>query len=349
MKKIYIAAGGTGGHINAALSLGEEYFGKYDVIYITGKRYLDYQLFENKNSIHLNSRPLRSKNPFIIIKNLIINFWVFLGLFSLFLKNNPDFIIGAGGYVCGPSLLCAKLLGKRVFIIEQNAVVGLTNKILSKFSNIIFTNFKTTKGLEKISPNKIMNLGNPIRKNIVFSENIIGDEIKILVFGGSLGAEQINHAIHKILDQKFSKKVIITHQVGKNNLDPSVLGSENIEYKQIEYIEDMNKEYKESNIIIARAGASTISELRVIKKPSILIPYPAATDNHQYHNAINLKEENNFFVDILDHTIENSLLADRLVIAIESIISKKQYYTKDSVTEVASVLIANEIETYVRN
>lgn len=345
MKQICIAAGGTGGHINAALSVGEA-FNNYKVLYLSGTRYLDYQLFKNQNVIHFESKPLRTKNPFTLMYNIALNLFVFFRILMTYIVNRPKFVVGAGGYICGPTLLAAKILFIPIFIIEQNAVVGMTNKILSKFSDLIFTNFKNTRGLK--NNNKIIRSGNPISSKINESTNSINEKIKILVFGGSLGATQINYAIKQYLRINSSREVEIIHQVGKDKLSNEIIKNKNIIYNQFEYIDNMDKKYEWANIIISRAGASTISELRKVKKPSILIPYPQATDNHQYYNACQLKEENGFYVDILDQKLEGIELSEKLQESIEKIILEKQFYKNDIEIEVATKIIKDEIENYVR-
>ncbi len=344
MRRVYIVAGGTGGHINAALSMGEELNEYYEITYLTGQRYLDYQLFKNKNAIHLDSRSLRSKSFILKLKSLFLNLLVLLKLLSLYLFKRPAFVLGAGGYVCGPALLSAKMLGIKVFIIEQNAVVGLTNKILAKFSDRIFTNFEQTKGLERVSLEKIKAVGNPIRKSIEYYPNIKNDEKNILIFGGSLGATQINQAVQILLDQKKISHVNILHQTGRGNvLEYDELIS-SFTYEQREFIEDMNEAYRWSNLIIARAGASTVSELRIIRKPSILIPFPGATDNHQYHNAKNLEAENVFPCQVIDHKLQGEDLAIQIQHAIEAIdmSSSSEFSIQDE--ESASSKIRKEIQ-----
>lgn len=314
---VYLVAGGTGGHINAALSLGEALEREFYIKYLSGTRYLDYQLFKDKKVIHLESKPLRTKNPIILIKNICINIIIFLRIFFLYLKQRPMFLIGAGGYVCGPTLLAAWIIGIPVYIIEQNAVFGMTNKLLSKIANKIFVNFENTKGIQNTK--KVIVSGNPVRSKIKFHPTIVEKNmLKILVFGGSLGATQVNETINYLIKNKFSKKIKILHQVGKNNLsDISV--NESVEYKQVEYIDNMDEAYNECNIIVARAGASTISELREIKKPAILIPFPQATDNHQFHNAINLMNEDNFYVKVLDHKKSSEELSLDIKIVLDNI------------------------------
>jgi UDP-N-acetylglucosamine--N-acetylmuramyl-(pentapeptide) pyrophosphoryl-undecaprenol N-acetylglucosamine transferase len=230
----------------------------------------------------------------------------------MFIIDRPKFVIGAGGYVCGPTLMSAWILGVPVFIIEQNAVMGLTNKLLSKIAKRIFVNFKETKGLENTK--KVIKSGNPINNKIEFSPQEVEEGVlKILIFGGSLGAEQINEGIISLISKNPNFKLKIKHQVGKDKILENIIKSENVEYEQVEYIENMEFAYKWCNVIIARAGASTISELRVVKKPCLLIPYPLATDNHQYYNATLLKEESEFYVDVIDQTLYKEALADKIL------------------------------------
>jgi UDP-N-acetylglucosamine--N-acetylmuramyl-(pentapeptide) pyrophosphoryl-undecaprenol N-acetylglucosamine transferase len=322
-KNIYIAAGGTGGHINAALSLGRDFESQFEVQYISGTRYLDYQLFKDKKVIHIDSKPLRVKNPFVLILNILKNIIVFTELLFIFLKNKPQFLIGAGGYVCGPTLLAGKILGRKIFIIEQNATLGLTNKILSKISNRIFVHFEQTDGLEKSE--KVVLSGNPIRQGIKHSMQVLSDNvINILVYGGSLGARQLNQAVELLHDENV--KYNILHQVGKNNI---TIKSRTKNYEQVEYIEDMQKAYDWANIIIARAGASTVAELRIVGKPCILIPFPGHADNHQVHNATELKRSSDFPVIVIDNKKVKNDLKEEILRTIRSIDLNKEYAVSD--------------------
>lgn len=314
MKKVVLVAGGTGGHINAALALGDLFNEEgLKVEYFTGKRPLDYQLFHNhlntnkKNDhvCHLSSRPLRSKNPLLILRNSFLNFCSFLYVFFLFIKERPMFTLGAGGYVCGPTLLAAYFLRVPVFIIEQNAVMGLTNRLLSHISSKIFVHFSETLGLSEKIKNKTVVVGNPTRQSIkpVPHKNFDG-VLKVLVFGGSLGARQINEVIDILIYKLSDIKISIHHQRGASNHNKdSLLVKENIDYCGLKYIDDIQKEYEWCDVIISRAGASTISELSVIRKPVLIFPYPLATDNHQFYNAKNLKKEADFSVEILSPNI----------------------------------------------
>jgi UDP-N-acetylglucosamine--N-acetylmuramyl-(pentapeptide) pyrophosphoryl-undecaprenol N-acetylglucosamine transferase len=300
MKYAVLVAGGTGGHINAALAVGEALKEEgFEILYLTGKRPLDYKLFKGQNVRHLDSKPLRTNNPLTLISNIIQNFLSFLSIFFLYLTKRPKFIVGAGGYVCGPTLLAGYLQFIPVFIIEQNAFMGLTNRILGWISSRIFVHFTKTKGLSKSLTSKVRVVGNPTRKAIqpVQTKTFDG-ELKVLVFGGSLGATQINKVIFEILKSSPVPKLAIHHQLGSGQQAPEVATSVN--YRPMEYIDNIQSEYQWCDVIISRAGASTVSELAIIKKPVLIFPYPQATDNHQFFNAQIFKEEADYTVEVLD-------------------------------------------------
>lgn len=300
MKYAVLVAGGTGGHINAALAIGEALESEgWRINYLTGKRPLDYKLFKDKNVKHLDSKPLRTNNPIKLFSNIFLNLFSFFSILFEFIKNRPKLIVGAGGYVCGPTLLAGFLLFIPVFIIEQNAVMGLTNRILGWISSKIFVHFTKTRGLSSSLEKKVRVVGNPTRKSIqpVESKKFDG-ELKVLVFGGSLGATQINKIIWDILQNPSVEKMTIHHQLGGVEKAPEI--SSKVNYIPMPYIDDMQKEYQWCDVIISRAGASTISELAIIRKPALIIPYPAATDNHQMYNAQIFKEESDFTVEIVD-------------------------------------------------
>ncbi|MGE3608918.1 MAG: glycosyltransferase [Bacteriovoracaceae bacterium] len=306
MKKFAVlVAGGTGGHINAALAVGEALKEKeFEILYLTGKRALDYKLFAGQNVRNLDSKPLRTKNPLTLVKNIFDNLKSFISLLVFFAKERPRFIVGAGGYVCGPSLLAGFLLGIPVFIIEQNAVMGLTNKILGWISRLIFVHFTKTRGLSSALKKKIRVVGNPTRKSIQpVPKKEFDGELKILVFGGSLGATQINKVIFDILKNPPIDRLSIHHQIGGDQKAPEI--ESKVNYIPMNYIDDIQKEYEWCDVIICRSGASTISELAIIRKPVLIFPFPAATDNHQFYNAEIFKEESDFTVEVLDPSLSH--------------------------------------------
>ena len=349
MRYAVLAAGGTGGHINAALAVGEALKAEnFEVLYLTGKRPLDYKLFKGENVRYLDSKPLRTNNPIQLTKNVFHNITSFVSIFIHFLRHRPDFIVGAGGYVCGPSLLAGFLQFIPVFIIEQNAVMGLTNRILGWFSSRIFVHFSETKGLSQRLRAKMRVVGNPTRKSIQpVSAKPFDGTLKVLVFGGSLGATQINNIIFDLLRHSPVEKLSIHHQLGGSLQAPDVATT--VDYLPMTYIDDMQKEYEWCDVIIARAGASTVSELAIIKKPVLIFPYPQATDNHQFFNAQIFKNESDFTVEVLDpklpHTEALERTKDFLVKASRQELTLTQ---TPSLGNQTCSQILSEIKSYVR-
>ena len=300
MKYAVLVAGGTGGHINAALAVGEALKEEgFDIQYLTGKRPLDYKLFKGQTVRTLDSKPLRTNNPVQLVKNVLHNFVSFFSIFFMFLSKRPQFIVGAGGYVCGPTLLAGYLQFIPVFIIEQNAVMGLTNRILGWISKRIFVHFTQTKGLSDSLSRKVRVVGNPTRKSIQPVEfKPVSGELKVLVFGGSLGAAQINNVIFDVLKDHSLPAMSIHHQLGADQKVPAL--DTHINYQPMAYIDNIQNEYEWCDVIIARSGASTVSELAIIKKPVLIFPFPQATDNHQYFNAEIFRSEADFSVEVLN-------------------------------------------------
>lgn len=294
MKTILISAGGTGGHIFAALSLGNQLKENgYKVVYISGTRHLDYKLFSgHENVYHLNGKPLRGTNGVQTLKYLLLNLWVFFRSIVIVLREKVSGGVGAGGYICGPSLLAVKILGKTIFGLEQNAVLGKTNKYLLPFLKNLFGQFNQLKGMPDHYSEKYILSGNPIRKDFLKYEyvNKFSSPLRILVFGGSLGSEKINDLMKNIVSENLSETVKIVHQVGKAKGFKVEKVHQGLEYTQVEFIDDMAKAMKDCDIVLARAGASTITELAFTDKPAILFPLEIHADKHQFHNAFFLRE-----------------------------------------------------------
>ena len=349
MKLAVLVAGGTGGHINAALAVGEALRDEgFEILYLTGKRPLDYKLFQGHVVKHLDSRPLRTNNPFQLLKNIILNFLSFLSIFMLFIVKRPKLIVGAGGYVCGPTLLAGFLQFIPVFIIEQNAVMGLTNKILGWISTRIFVHFTKTKGLSESLRKKVSVVGNPTRKSIQpVSPKSIKGPLKVLVFGGSLGASQINKVIYDIVKNPPVENLSIHHQVGGSEKAPTL--ETKVDYIPMSYIDEIQKEYEWCDVIIARSGASTVSELAIIKKPVLIFPFPQATDNHQYFNAKIFQEESDFTVEVLEPKIPHAEGVQRVSEFLQKASEGElKYSSKPSSGNNTCQQILQEIKAHVR-
>lgn len=310
-KLAVFAAGGTGGHINSALALGEKFSqNDYQILFFSGNRPIDKKLFAGQNVIHLESQPLKGSNILKLISSLLKNLMTFFQVLSTLLQKRPNFALGAGGYVCGPTLLAAYILGIPVYILEQNSVMGLTNKVLLYFSKKTFVNFRKTLGIPVMFKDKSVFSGNPIRSNFSkFSPMTNLDtrfreksSLNVLVFGGSLGAESINKMVWDFIRHPSPISLHIKHQIGGAHIKDAKVENgdwgKNIFYEPKEYFLNIEDEYLWCDVIFCRSGASTVAELRVVKKPVVLIPYPFHADKHQFINGYMLKEEVSFPVSI---------------------------------------------------
>lgn len=347
MNTVILVAGGTAGHINPAITIGD--FLNSKIIrtrYISGTRDIDHKVLNDYDSYHLPARPLVSRSIFKLIINILLNFVVFIQSFRILIFNRPSLIIGTGGFVCGPVLLAGKILRIPIVLHESNSVMGITNKILSKIANKILTNYKNTIGLNRDYSDKSFVVGNPLRSKIKFSENKIKEKINILIFGGSLGASQINIAVKKLLETYDGPEINIKHQVGLGN-EFSVEKNNKVYYEQIEYLDNIDSDYSWSNIIISRAGSFTISELRIVARPSILIPYPDHLDDHQVYNSKNLMEEDLFYVKIMDKKLRETDLANAISYEIKKIINENKFYQNREIDSSESIHeIYNHIKDY---
>jgi UDP-N-acetylglucosamine--N-acetylmuramyl-(pentapeptide) pyrophosphoryl-undecaprenol N-acetylglucosamine transferase len=202
----------------------------------------------------------------------------------------PDAVIGVGGYASGPVVLAAKLRGIPTAICEQNSIPGLTNKLLGKVVRTVFLSFDESKRFFK--PTKIVMSGNPVRRELLQKLLAAGPEtrerVSVLVVGGSQGAVAVNELASQALVALAKEiPIAITHQTGEKDLEPT-----SARYREAgvaaecrAFIKDMAAAYQHADLIIGRAGATTVAELAIAGKPAVFIPYPFAADNHQELNA----------------------------------------------------------------
>lgn len=209
----------------------------------------------------------------------------------------PEAVVGVGGFCSGPVLFASWLLGRPIFILEQNTVMGVTNRISARFAKKVFTAFP----LSKYNDPKVVVCGNPIRSTISESKRSLAKKINsesdgkfnIFVFGGSQGSMAINKCITSAIPLLNKIKGLnIYHQTGKYDYErvKQEYKTAIFENEVFDYTHDIASIYNKADIVISRSGASTIFELISAKLPSILIPLPTAADNHQYFNAKYLKD-----------------------------------------------------------
>ena len=310
--RVIIAAGGTGGHINPALAVAskiKECNSEADILFIGTKEKMEAKLVPAAGfpfkSISISGFK-RGFSPKDIKENIHTIIKMFVSSFEakrIITKFEPDIVIGFGGYVSGPVVRAAAKAGIKTAIHEQNAYPGVANKALAKMVDKVMLTVEDAK--ERMScKNAPVVTGLPIRPEMLtvdrdFSraELSVGRDKKIILsMGGSLGAEAVNKAIVELITKKHKDpSLIFIHSTGQYGLwVPDKLKEKGVDIENAgninirEYIDDMARVLSAADLVICRAGASTLTEIQALGKASILIPSPNVTENHQYHNAMSL-------------------------------------------------------------
>lgn len=305
IKKVIIAGGGTGGHIYPAIAIAnalKRRFPSIEIIFVGTDRGLERELvpragFQLKIIRVKGFQRRFSLDTFRSLKELFLGI---LDSFEIIREEQPDLVIGTGGYVAGPVVFIASLLKVPSIIHEQNVKPGITNRILSKFVDKIAISYSDSK--KYFPKEKVIITGNPVRDQISSSDK--GKALKkfgfssdipvVFSFGGSQGAEKLNCAICDIIEKiKDKKKFQLIHITGKRNYnnfkkqmaDRGIALDSLGHIKVRPYIYEIQDAYAASDLVISRSGAITISEITTCGKPSILIPLPTAAGNHQEYNA----------------------------------------------------------------
>lgn len=305
--KIVLSGGGTGGHIFPAIAIADEIkkrFPDAEFLFIGANGKMEMEkvpqagyTIEGIDIAGIDRGNLLSNLglPFKILKSLTKSKKIIKSF-------TPDFAVGTGGFASGPALYEASKLGIPIFIQEQNAHAGVTNKILSKKAKAVFTAYPKVEGFPA---EKIKFLGNPIRSTIISGMQetteakekmgLSKDKLTILSVGGSLGSRTLNNAWKSHLNEIINKDYQLIWQTGKLDYKDIIEETRDTDCRNIqilEFIKDMELAYSAADIIVSRAGAIAISELAVAQKPVLLVPFPFAAEDHQTKNAMNLVEKN---------------------------------------------------------
>ena len=288
MKTILIMAGGTGGHIFPGLAVAEEMRAAgWDVAWMGAKGGMEERLVPPRGhrTAWIRARAARGKGlvqKLLLPANLLFSFWESARHIR---RIRPDVVLGLGGYVAFPGGMMASLLGKPLALHEQNAIAGLTNKVLSKVSDKVMVAFPDAlPGAEW--------LGNPVRPEISAmappAQRFAGRSgpLKLLVVGGSLGAQALNEAMPKAI-ALMAQRPMVVHQSGEKHLEAlkSHYRNAGVDGELVAFIDDMARRYAEADLVVCRAGAVTVAELSAGGMASILVPFPYAVDDHQTANA----------------------------------------------------------------
>jgi len=308
MKKIIIAAGGTGGHIYPAISLTDKLKKNFQVIFIVKKNDKAINILKklklNYYEILITGFP--RKISFVLIEFILNLLLSFIKTYRILVVEKPVCCIGFGSYISFPVILVSKLLKIKTVIHEQNIIPGLANHILGKITDKVALSFEYTR--KYFNYKKTLITGNFVREEILnitkqhglnwfnsnFNLNFKNEKFTILILGGSQGAHFINNIIIHALDllEEYKDKIQIIHLTGEKDFVYVREKYKIKNYKNIVlgYLEEIGYAYSISDIVICRSGATTIAELIALKKPCILIPYPYATGNHQLYNALYLSK-----------------------------------------------------------
>jgi UDP-N-acetylglucosamine--N-acetylmuramyl-(pentapeptide) pyrophosphoryl-undecaprenol N-acetylglucosamine transferase len=202
----------------------------------------------------------------------------------------PDAVIGVGGYASGPVVLMARLMGIPTAICEQNSIPGLTNKILGRFARKVFLAFEESRRFFKAK--KVVLSGNPVRQKLLAGAVSETVPRRIFICGGSQGATRVNELASQAIVQMADSAVTVVHQTGAKDVEAirDVYAKAGVSAEVHAFIQEMAIEYGKADVIVARAGATTVAELAIAGKPAIFIPYPFAADNHQEINAREMAE-----------------------------------------------------------
>lgn len=338
--RIVISAGGTGGHIYPALAIinkikKEEPNSEFLYIGTTNRMEKDIIPGLGINYKEIEVSGFKRKLTLDNVKTFVNFFKARNECLEIIRNFDPDIVIGCGGYVTAPVIWAAAKLKKKTFIHEQNSVVGLSNKYLSRYATKIGVSFEST--LSEFPKEKVVLTGNPCSEKALTvhkmkkSEFGLDDDKKlVLIVMGSLGSKTINDKITDYLAAFRTKDYSVLFVTGKDYYEtmPKLRLPDNV--KVVPYIHDMPGIMKNTDLMISRAGASTMSEIMALGIPTIFIPSPYVTNNHQYKNAMDLVNKRAALI-----IEENNLNKNELIRMIDTLLNDKEKYShlKENVKE----------------
>ena len=298
LKKVIISGGGTGGHIYPAIAIADEIKPRYpnaDILFVGAKGRMEMERVP-KSGYPIKGLWISGIQRKLTLDNLSFPIKVLSSMYKarkIIKAFHPDIVVGTGGFASGPLLKVAEMNGIPCVIQEQNSYAGITNKWLSKGASKICVAYDNMQRFFPIE--KIVKTGNPVRKDLLGVEEYKSEAVdfykfngkskKLLVLGGSLGALAINQLVEKQLSLFQSLGIEVLWQCGKLYYDRYKKYDNGTNVKVVPFIEKMNYAYALADIIISRAGASSVSELCVVGKPVIFVPSPNVAEDHQTKNA----------------------------------------------------------------
>jgi UDP-N-acetylglucosamine--N-acetylmuramyl-(pentapeptide) pyrophosphoryl-undecaprenol N-acetylglucosamine transferase len=326
IRRVIVAGGGTGGHLFPGVAIVEELRRRdrrTEVLWVGTPRGIESRVLPamGEKLELLDVTPLKGQGPLDVAKSLGRLPVAVTHGYGILKQFMPDLVLGVGGYASGPILAASAAKGIPTALHEQNAHVGLTNRILARLVDRAYLSYPETA--DQFPDGKVRVVGNPVRRAFVQAarravSDPVGFEARsrtILVIGGSQGARALNQVVPEAIaragiDQRHLR---VVHQTGKAMRDEvaATYRQRGGDAEVVSFIDDMAKAYADAAIVIGRAGATTLAELCAIGRPSILIPFPAAADDHQARNAESLAADG-ASICIREAALSPGLLADTL-------------------------------------
>ena len=296
--KLIIAGGGTGGHIFPAMAIAEEFKDRdkdSDILFVGAGGGMEGRILPEAGwpVRFITAGSVKGKGLAGKVEGLIKTIAGAVQSVGIIRSFGPSFVLGVGGYCSAPMALAGVLMKVKTAIHEQNAMPGFANRLLGKIVDKVFVTYSESGRFFK--PGKVEVTGNPVRKDIIHAARSKGrpegqkKRFTVLVFGGSQGARRINEVVTELFcgSDGSLAEISVIHQTGERDCEwvREAYQSAGINAEVSPFIKDMASVYGAADLVICRAGATAISELLAAGKPSILVPYPYAADDHQRSNA----------------------------------------------------------------
>jgi UDP-N-acetylglucosamine--N-acetylmuramyl-(pentapeptide) pyrophosphoryl-undecaprenol N-acetylglucosamine transferase len=360
--KVILAGGKTGGHVFPAIAMAKEFknrFSESKVVFVGTRDGLESKIVP-KHGFRLISIQARGLKRKASPKNLMLPYYVLKGLYqSLRILNEerPDLVVGTGGYVSFPVVFSASLRNIPTLIQEQNSYPGISTRLLAFLADRVCLSYLSSVQYF-LTKGKLTVIGNPVREDIVSAKraealrkfNLDPGKKTIFIFGGSQGARAINQAVLDSLDSLLENWQLLW-QTGENDFASvsGKVGEKKTKCALFPFIEDMRSAYGASDVVVSRAGALTLAEITACGKPSLLIPYPFATADHQRYNAEVLQKEGAAQI-IFQRDLTGEVLAQNLfsLLSDEKGLQKMAGQSRKMGRPDASFLLVNEMEKLLK-
>ena len=324
--RLVVTGGGTGGHLFPGIAVAEAIMVARpgsEVLFIGTDRQVDNQVLGARpfTTATLKCQGLKGKSISAALLAMVQLPWAMLNAMRIIRSFKPDLVIGVGGYVTGPVLLAASLLGIPTCIHEQNSVPGLANKLLGRFVDRVFLSIPGSESF--FASGRTILTGNPVRTEILACrDQLTGNNSGpvLVVMGGSQGAHRLNSLVTEGLcnsKDALPESFLVIHQTGR--LDEKGVRERyekaGVRAEVAAFFSDMAAVYSQADLLVSRAGATSLAEICVLGIPSILVPFPYAADNHQEHNALMVVERGGAIM-YREAELESSLLASGILATI---------------------------------